>query len=167
MADSEFDEWAIVEWRPVPDYEGVYEVSRSGLIRRVGAARPLKPQPRPGGYWAVQLWRSNKAKNVLIHCVVAAAFIGAAPAGKEVNHDDGDKSRNGAGNLEYLTRPENLKHAYRTGLRQVTITQAVSARRKPRTTVGCACGCGESLETPDGKGRERSYLHGHNRRKAA
>ena len=162
-----FDEWVICEWRPVPDWEGLYEVSRNGLIRRVGSSRPLKPQPRPGGYWAVQFWRNNHATNVLVHCVVARAFIGAPPPGKEVNHKEGDKSRNGADDLEYLTRPENIRHAYRTGLHPVNIDQLVRARRKPRVTTACECGCGTAIETPDRKGRDRRYVHGHNRRRVA
>lgn len=35
-------------------------------------------------------------------------------------------------------------------------------RRKPRTMVPCACGCGGMIETPDNKGRERKFIHGHN-----
>ena len=162
-----FDEWAIVEWRAVPGWEGLYEATRSGLIRRVGSGRPLKPQPRPGGYWAHQFWRDNHATNVLVHCVIAETFIGEPPPGHEVNHKEGDKSLNGAEDLEYLTRPENLRHAYRTGLRQVTIAQAIAARRKPRSTANCACGCGQTFETPDSKGRERRYVHGHNARRTA
>ena len=162
-----FSEWAIVDWRAVPGWEGLYEATRSGLIRRVGSDRPLKPQPRPCGYWAVQFWRNNHATNVLVHCVVAETFIGEPPPGHEVNHKEGNKSLNGADDLEYLTRPDNLRHAYRTGLRQVTIEQAINARRKPRGIARCACGCGAEFETPDRKGRPRRYARGHNGRKSA
>lgn len=31
--------------------------------------------------------------------------------------------------------------------------------------MACACGCGETLVTPDVKGRDRKHLHGHNGRK--
>lgn len=34
--------------------------------------------------------------------------------------------------------------------------------RKERKMIYCACGCGKMLETPDGKGRDRKYIHGHN-----
>lgn len=35
-------------------------------------------------------------------------------------------------------------------------------RKNPRKIVPCACGCGGMIETPDSKGRERKYIHGHN-----
>jgi HNH endonuclease/NUMOD4 motif len=118
-------------WLPVVGYEGLYEVSDAGRIRRVGrAARSgngrgggarigliQKPQPRPGGYLSVQLWKDGKVRNFLVHVLVAKTFIGPAPKGMEVNHDDGDKSNCALSNLEYLTRADNMKHAYRTGLR--------------------------------------------------
>lgn len=31
-------------------------------------------------------------------------------------------------------------------------------------TINCECGCGQQLTTPDPKGRERRFLHGHNGR---
>lgn len=48
-----------------------------------------------------------------VHSVVASAFLGRCPSGKEVNHKDGIKSNPNVTNLEYVTRSENLIHAYR------------------------------------------------------
>jgi len=42
--------------------------------------------------------------------------------------------------------------------------RAISASREYRL-IPCACGCGNYIETPDKKGRERKYIHGHNNRK--
>ncbi len=168
-------------WLPVLGYEGVYEVSDQGRVKRVGkAARHgkgrgggariglvLAPQKQSGGYRAVQLWREGLMKRRLVHVLVALAFLGPPPERHEVNHIDGDKTRNGLTNLEYLTRSENNKHAYRIGLRRVsatTIEALVRARRKPRVMVGCACGCGTQIETPDRKGRARRFVIGHGRR---
>lgn len=36
--------------------------------------------------------------------------------------------------------------------------------KKPRVLVECACGCGEKLVTPDSKGRDRTFIQGHNNR---
>jgi hypothetical protein len=47
---------------------------------------------------------------------VAEAFLGPIPNGREVNHKNGVKTDNRAGNLEYMTRRENLQHAKRLGL---------------------------------------------------
>jgi len=175
MADA-FEGWAIVEGFPA------YEVSDRGRVRRIGRAarngaghgggarigRVLKAhEVAPGSYLVVQLWRDGRPSTRLVHCLVAAAFIRPCPPGHEVNHKDGDKQQPAAWNLEYLTRPDNMRHAYRTGLRQVTIAQAVAARRKPRVLIACACGCGEQIETPDSKGRDRRFMSGHNMRSAA
>lgn len=38
------------------------------------------------------------------------------------------------------------------------------SRKIPRKLVECACGCGTLIETPDSKGRDRRFAHGHNSR---
>lgn len=142
-----------------------YEISMGGEVRRDGYTLALTPAGN--GYWKVQLWRAGKAYNRLIHVLVAATFLGACPPSHEVNHKDGDKSHNDVGNLEYLTRPENMRHAYRTGLRRPTVAAAVAARRKPRRQIPCGCGCGKTIQTPDAKGRDRRFSVGHHLRSAA
>lgn len=177
-----FEGFAIVEeWRPVVGFEGLYEVSSLGDVRRIGPAaktghgrgggavigRHVRKHMIPGGYWHVQLWRKGGPKTLLVHRVVAAVFIGPLPDGKEVNHLDGDKANNAATNLEYVTRSENMQHAYRTGLRKVTIGEAVKARRKHRRKIPCSCGCGTLIETPAPGGRDRHFVSGHNMRSVA
>jgi hypothetical protein len=181
--ENPFEGWCVLEaWRPVPTVPDLYEVSSLGRVRRIGRAarhgrahgggarigRVLKDQPRDG-YRAVQLWVEGKPINKLVHVLVTAAFIGPCPEGEEVNHKDGDKANNSASNLEYLTRPANLEHAYATGLRQVSERSIahLRARRKPRAMVPCGCGCGARLETPDSKGRPRQFITGHNMRRAS
>jgi hypothetical protein len=127
MASETFDSWAIlgndeVTWKPVSEFEGVYEVSDDHRIRRTGAGkgirvgRVLMQHEVKGGYRIVQLWKGGKPSTRLVHVLVATAFIGPVPDGQEVNHKDGDKRNNAPENLEYVTRSDNLKHAYRTGL---------------------------------------------------
>lgn len=166
------------EWRSVTGFEGLYEVSDQGNVRRSGRAAQRgnghgggarvghirKPHLINGGYLVVQLWQQGRPSTCLVHVLVAAAFLGRCPNGHEVNHKDGNKQNNAPDNLEYLTHSENSLHAYRTGLRTVTIEQMIRARRKPRMTISRACGCGGQLETPDNKGRNRRYVNGHNRR---
>jgi len=57
-------------------------------------------------------------KQVSIHRMVAEAFIKKPIDGNiyEVNHIDGNKKNNKAGNLEWVTKSQNIKHAYRIGL---------------------------------------------------
>ena len=100
------------EWRPVLGYEGFYEVARRGLVRRIGAGRALKAGSRKGPYPRVSLCRGGIVRRLLVHVLVARAFLGPCPEGYEVNHRDGDKTRPGASNLEYVTRSENIRHSY-------------------------------------------------------
>lgn len=176
--------WTVVEeWRPVVGFESLYEVSNVGRVRRIGkAARTgkghgggarigliLKLRKHRGGYLMAQLWCNGKLTGRLAHCLVAPAFIGARPEGLDINHKDGDKTNNSVGNLEYVTRSENNRHAYRIGLRAPQVAQMIEARRTHRTysAVQCACGCGANLETPDRRGRPRAFVSGHNNRRAA
>lgn len=118
------------EWRPVPGFEATYEVSNLGRVRRSGKAS-VSGKGRGGGarigrvlrgaawtgYPTVPLWQNGIPHVRLVHILVAAAFLGPCPTGKEVNHKDGVRSNPHASNLEYVTRGGNMEHAYRTGLR--------------------------------------------------
>ena len=52
----------------------------------------------------------------LFHQVVALAYHGPCPRGKEVNHRDGNKQNNDPENLEYRTHRKNIAHAKMFGL---------------------------------------------------
>lgn len=72
------------------------------------------PSVQRNGYALISLGRKHKA--VLLHRVIAEAFIGPIPPGKEVNHRDGNKRNNAAANLEIATKLENMTHAVHKGL---------------------------------------------------
>lgn len=116
-------------WRPVIGYEGGYEVSDCGNVRSLprrvmvghGATRSVRQRVvaqrvHPQGYLIAFLQRGNKSQGFLVHRLVAAAFIGPIDDGSEVNHKDGDKKNNRAGNLEIVTRQQNIDHAVANGL---------------------------------------------------
>ena len=115
------------EWRPVPRYEGLYEVSNRGGVRsvdRIDAAgrrlpgRPMCPCDVGIGYLVACLSRNGRSKNVQVHRMVAEAFI-PNPGGKpQVNHLDGDRGNPAASNLEWCDQSGNQVHAYRTGLQR-------------------------------------------------
>jgi len=110
------------KWMPITGYEGWYEVSNFGRVRRVKPGhgtfigRILKPRALGAKYQGVYLRKNDKGTNKYIHCLVAEAFICARPDNMEVNHIDGDKNNNSVKNLEYVTRAENMAHGYRAGL---------------------------------------------------
>ena len=109
-------------WRPVVGYEGWYDVSDLGHVRRMKSGhstwigRILKGTLNNCGYIQVSLCKDGGQRVRRIHQLVAAAFIGPCLDGKEVNHKDGVKPNNVATNLEYVTPSENTLHAVRNGL---------------------------------------------------
>ncbi len=111
-------------WLPILGYEGFYEVSDCGRVRRVKggrgsvAGRILTCKVAPNGYQHVDLSIRDKKTRFLIHRLVATAFIGVPEFGAEVNHKDGCKTNNKIENLEWVTRGQNLSHAYRTSLKK-------------------------------------------------
>lgn len=105
-------------WKPAPGYEGLYNVSNLGNVFSVVSNRLLKPYLRRG-YKSVWLTKTRIEKNKLIHRLVAIAFISNPEDKKEVNHIDGDKNNNSVNNLEWATPGENIRHADRTGLRDI------------------------------------------------
>lgn len=70
----------------------------------------LKPGVN-GGYHKVLLMRDGIRNQILVHRLVAEAFIGPIPVGKEVNHINGIKSDNRVENLEICSHQENRAHA--------------------------------------------------------
>jgi len=123
-------------WRAVVNYEDWYDISDFGRVRRVkkwkGAVvgRILKNQADRYGYMSVDLNIDGDRLFSRIHRLVAAAFIGVCPDGKEVNHKDGDKANNHPENLEYVTSSENQRHAYAIGLRSNRGEKAPNSKLK-------------------------------------
>lgn len=93
-----------------------YEASSTGKVRFSITKRELSQCNSATGYMQTRFTRDGKAKSCLVHRVVAEAFLGPCPEGKEVNHKDGDRKNNKIDNLEYLTRSENMLHAVKLGL---------------------------------------------------
>ena len=122
-------------WKPIPRYEGRYEVSNTGLIKSVDRViirvdgmkqtwrgHPMKQRHNADGYLITDLAYGTgghgKSTITLVHRCVAMAFIENPNGYRTVNHIDGNKENNNVSNLEWLNDSDNQKHAYRTGLRK-------------------------------------------------
>ena len=108
----------IEEFRDIPSYEGIYQVSNLGrvksLARKDFIGRPLnekilKSCKNVYGYFVVSLRKDGKQKTIQIHQLVAMAFLGHVPCGHaiEVDHIDEDKLNNRLENLQLLTSVEH------------------------------------------------------------
>lgn len=91
-----------------------YEVSDTGLIRNAKTGRLLKQHIGNDGYLRTQV----DGKTRLVHRLIACAFVPANPGKDFVNHIDGNKQNNCVSNLEWVTQSENMKHAYKIGLKK-------------------------------------------------
>ncbi len=95
-------------WKDVIGAEEFYEISSLGRIRNKITKNILKPS-KSGKYRHIQL-KYGINKNVLIHRLVAEAFIPNPFNFRCVNHIDENKENNSADNLEWCTYQYNCKY---------------------------------------------------------
>jgi HNH endonuclease/NUMOD4 motif len=113
-------------WKPVPDFDGYYEVSNNGRVRSVdrvvsrqypggktcqvkrkGSLRKLEYRD---GYASVRLQADKRIFKPYVHRIVCEAFNGPCPEGKSiVAHNDGDSTNNRPENLRWATEAENQR----------------------------------------------------------
>lgn len=121
-------------WKDIPGYEGIYQASTLGKIRskegktthstrhgvRRWQSRIIQPKSCPDqritGY-RVTLFKDKIGKDYLVARLVCATFHGnKIDTDLTVNHKDGDRLNNRIDNLEWMTRADNIRHAFETGL---------------------------------------------------
>lgn len=117
-------------WKPVKDWEGIYEVSNQGRVRSIDRhvrhwqgglsfikGKMLKPSNNNAkGYYRVLLFNSseNRKKCCAVHRLVAEAFVPNPNNLPQVNHIDEDKSNNRADNLEWCDNQYNCSYGSHT-----------------------------------------------------
>lgn len=134
----------VENWRDVPGWEGLYEVSDLGRIRSL--ARTVN-QPKNGqhiypskvlspiyrrGYQCATLTRSGVRTQVYVHRVVLKTFCGEPSAEQEACHNNGDRADNRLSNLRWDTRRANMADKVKHGT-QPFGTQSVFAKLTEET----------------------------------
>jgi hypothetical protein len=102
-------------WKPIPGWEH-YSISSSGKIWNCRFNRPVSDHKAKTGYIQSALWKNNRSTTLLVHRIVAIAFIPNPENKPCVNHINGIKTDNRVENLEWVTYKENSVHAHTTGL---------------------------------------------------
>ncbi len=108
------------EWRPIKDYEGMYEVSSFGRVKALEryvennggmqhrSEKILKPHKNSaGGHEIVVLCKCGSTEPCLVHRLVAKAFIPNPENKPNVDHIDTNPSNNNISNLKWVTQHEN------------------------------------------------------------
>jgi len=112
----------MVKWRPIPGFEGRYEVSDQGDVRsllkgRVLVLKPTWVERREGNgvyYQKVGLYPGDGGKRMrlYVHRLVLTAFIREPGDGDEACHVNGDTQDNRLENLCWGSHSENLRESY-------------------------------------------------------
>ena len=98
-------------WKPIPGYEGLYEVSSKGKIRKLWKnSYKIKSQDTLRGYKKVTLFKNQVGKRFQVHRLVAQAFIPNPLKLPQVNHKDENPSNNNVENLEWCTGLYNMRY---------------------------------------------------------
>ena len=103
-------------WREWPQDPRIKVSNKGNVISyKRGVPHPLKACHNKGGYPMVAAG-SGSTTQQSVHRLVAETWIPNPNHYEQVNHINGDKDDNRVENLEWVTRSENMLHAYRTGL---------------------------------------------------
>ena len=113
------------EWRDIPGYDGYYQVSNQGNVRsvdryivdggrtRLYRGKDIKQFLDHKGYKGVTLSKQGVLKRIVVHRLVAAAFIPNPHNLPEINHKDEQKCNNCVTNLEWCTTQYNTSYGTR------------------------------------------------------
>jgi hypothetical protein len=107
-----------VNWKPVHEYDGLYEINVKGEVRSLHKRNYHEIMPQRidrGGYYTVRLSKKGKDSTKYVHRLLGFGFIPNPDNKPFINHKDTNKLNNALENLEWVTHAENMKHAYENG----------------------------------------------------
>lgn len=125
-------------WKPIANYEGIYEISNLGNIRSLDRViysnrwdknqfikgKNLKPFLAANGYLRIELTdRDGDRKKFPVHRLVASTFIPNPNNYPQINHKDEDKTNNSISNLEWCTAKYNINYGTWINRHQKQIAQ--------------------------------------------
>ena len=118
---------AYEEFKDIPNYEGIYQVSSFGRVKSLNyrnskKVRLLKISKTKKGYLCVGLYKNSISKNWNIHKIVAITFLGHVPNGHViiVDHKNNIKAHNFKWNLQLISVRENTSKDRKNGKSKYT-----------------------------------------------
>jgi hypothetical protein len=134
-----------MNWRDIPGYEGLYQVSDCGKIKSLERPHHLRGIRKEkililsvdrGGYQFIKLWKNGSSKQLYIHRLVMYSHSHVDEE-LTVNHIDGNKLNNHISNLEYMTNGDNTRYYHKNNptcvvldtFTNITFTSVSSASR--------------------------------------
>lgn len=94
-------------WKEIDGYNGVYQVSNLGKVRKSASLKPIAICLNTTGYEQVNLSDGFTRKKLLVHRLVAQAFIPNPNNLPQINHIDENKRNNKVSNLEWCDASYN------------------------------------------------------------
>lgn len=116
-----------------------YLITDEGQIYSEITEKFLKPFKNPQGYYLIDISHNGKSYTRQLHRLVALTFIPNPNMLETVNHKNGDKSKNCAENLEWMTRLDNVRHAWETGLAKPRFGTDNPANVYSEEQIHCVC----------------------------
>lgn len=96
--------------KDIKGYEGLYGITSCGKVWSYRSKKFLSPD-KTSGYERVILQKNGDKKRFLVHRLVADAYIPNPNNLPEVDHIDGNKRKNCANNLQWMSGLDNTRKA--------------------------------------------------------
>ena len=127
------------EWKDIKNYEGLYQISSLGRVKSLPKERNnginneiiLKQCTDKKGYKRVNLYKNKKSTRVLVHRLVAEAFLNNPNNYPLINHKDENPSNNKVENLEWCTYKYNNNYGNRAKKFSEVFTGMLSGEKHP------------------------------------
>lgn len=110
-------------WKDIKGYEGIYQVSNTGRVKRLVGYQRLKEKilknflcgKNWSMYYKVRLYKKDNGKYFAVHRLMALAFLDNPNNYLEVRHLDGDRFNNVIENLAFGTHQMNMQDSIKHG----------------------------------------------------